>query len=137
MRRNADDAINWLRHESEHPTANRKGLCLQTSRLAWGLPILAPSANALWAKIPASERHHTPVKDVPPGAFCFGLFSHTFGHVWVAGHNGDGWSIDYRRSGKVDRCAMNLPNWTHDGKVWWTTFVPGHGHLPVTHHAVH
>jgi hypothetical protein len=130
VRKHASDAVTWLAHEAAHPTANRAGLCLQTSRLAWGLPVMAPSANALWAKVPAHERHHTPIKDVPRGAFCFGLFTHKFGHVWVADQHGYGYSIDYKRHGRVDRVPLNLPSWTHDAKVFWTDWTPL-GRIPV------
>jgi hypothetical protein len=134
MRRSVHDALTWLRHESEHPTANRKGLCQQTARLAWGLPAWSPSARQAWLKTPQGYRHYTKPEDVPPGALCYGLLTHTYGHVWVAGHGPDharvGWSIDYKRSGKVDRVPLLLPAWTHDSKVHWSDWTPL-GRLPL------
>jgi hypothetical protein len=92
--------------------------------MAWGLPVLAPSARDWWARIPEGHRHHTTPEQTPAGAMCFANIGR-YGHAWIAGRGGQGWTTDYRRHGQIDRAVMNLPNWTHDSRVWWTNFVPG------------
>lgn len=137
MRKDVNEVLAWCEKQRRESKGGRKGLCQQMSREAWGLPAWAPSANKAWALIPPEHRHHTPVSEVPPGALCFGLFSHTYGHAWIAGRNGHGYSIDYKRSGQVDRVPLNLPHWTGDTKVWWTDVAVIGGkivHLPLDAH---
>lgn len=118
-RRKVQDVLDWCDHEVDHPSQWWAGLCLKMSRTAWGMPVVATSARLWWAKVPQGRRHHDYPKDVPAGAMLYAPLG-TFGHAWIAGRDGIGFSIDYRRRGRVDRAAMNLPNWTHDSRVWWT-----------------
>lgn len=119
MRHSVHDVLTWLAHQSQHPERNWAGLCLRSAREAWGLPVLAPSARDWWGHVVVNHRHHSLPKDVPAGAMCYANIGR-YGHAWIAGHNGLGWTVDYRRRGWIDRAPMALSAWTHDSKVWWT-----------------
>lgn len=131
MRKSVQDVLDWLDHQIDHPKQDWDHMCLSMTRQAWGLPVLAPSAKQWWAKVPDKYKKHTKPENVPAGAMCYGLPNSTYGHAWIAGRGGKGFSVDYRRKGRVDRVPLALPAWTHDEKVWWTNFVPGHGFLPL------
>jgi hypothetical protein len=130
MRESVHDALEWLRHESAHPSRDWSAMCLSSARQAWGLPVLAHDARAWWARVPDRFRHHTLPKDVPAGAFCYANIG-SWGHAWIAGHHGNGFTVDYRRRGFIDRAPMNLPAWTHDSKVWWTAHPAPGVNLPL------
>lgn len=130
MRKSVQDALDWLSNQSKHGTTNWQNRCQSAARQAWGLPAWGASAKIAWGKVPQSHRHHDLPENVPAGALCFGLMNSTYGHAWVAGRKGQGFSTDYRRRGHIDRAPMNLPSWTHDNKVWWTNWTP-FGILPL------
>jgi peptidoglycan hydrolase-like protein with peptidoglycan-binding domain len=104
--------------------------CVGFQRRAWGIDSLGASAKYAWSRVPESERHHTDPKDCPKGALCYGLFNSTYGHAWISAGGGVGYSTDYCGTGTVGRAPVNLPRWTGDSKVWWTTWTP-FGHVPV------
>ena len=106
------------------------GACAGVVRRSWGLPSLGASANAAWSRVPAVERHHTDPIDVPNGALCYGLFNHEFGHAWVASTGLEAWTTDYVKMGTFRLALMNLPRWTGDSRVWWTSWTQ-FGRLPV------
>lgn len=130
MRKSVQDALDWMDHQIDHPSQDWANRCQQSSREAWGLPAWGASAKIAWAKVPESHRHHDLPKDVPAGSLCFGMMNTTYGHAWIAGRGGTGFSVDYRRKHHIDRAPMNLPAWTHDDKVWWTNWTP-YGVLPL------
>jgi hypothetical protein len=131
MRPDVKAVMEWERAQVQHPSRNWRGLCLRSAREAWGLPVLAPSARSWWALIPPTRRYHTPPTEVPAGAMCYADIGH-YGHAWIMGHNGTAFSTDYFRSGHIDHVRDGaLQRWTHDPKVFWTGYVPGHGRLPL------
>jgi hypothetical protein len=132
MRAKVQDVLDWLHHQIKHPSQDWDHMCLSSARQAWDLPVLANSAKNWWARIPADRRHHTTVENVPAGAMCYSPMGNSqYGHAWIAGRNGTGFSVDFRRKGHIDRVPLNMRAWTHDDKVWWTDYVPGHGSLPL------
>lgn len=129
MRRSPQAAIDWAANQITHPTQGWQGLCISSVRSAWGTPPWAGSARLWWDKVPAAHKHHTPVKDVPPGAACYAPLG-KWGHCWLAGHNGTGFSTDIKRRGHIDRTQLAITPWTHDTKVWWSDWTP-FGLLPL------
>jgi len=127
MRTSVHDVLDWLRGEVKHPSRNWQHLCQQSARSAWGLAAYAPSARKAWEMTPERYRHYTPAHLVPPGAICYGLLNTTYGHAWIAGHNGMGFAVDYRTRGRIDRVPLALPAWTHDHRVHWVDHVPVNG----------
>lgn len=128
-RKKVQSVLDWLDGQIDHPTPPPPNktwyhLCLASVRMAWNDPPWATSANLWWDKVPKKYRHHTTMDKVPAGAPCAGLFSTVPGHAWTAGRGTMarriGFTVDYRRKGRIDRAPLNLPNWTHDQKVWWT-----------------
>lgn len=129
-RASVQDALDWCRDQITHPTQNWDHQCMSMSRQAWGQAPWATSANRAWARVPSKHRHHTHFSKVPAGVICFGLFDTTWGHAWISGRADAGFSVDYRRDGRIDRVPVNLPAWTGDEKVWWTDWSP-FGMLPI------
>lgn len=135
-RKRVQPVLDWLDHQIDHPhhptppspADSWLRLCMMMSRSAWDQSPWATSANLAWNRVPAKYRHHTRPNQVPAGAICFGLFNSRSGHAWVAGRGTMdrriGFTVDYRRSGRIDRAPLNLPNWTHDTLVWWTGWSP-------------
>jgi hypothetical protein len=126
--RTGTQAIDWMIHQINHPSQDWRCKCQSSVRQALGLPAWAASAKIAHDRTPKSELHHTTPDKVPPGAICYGLLNHTYGHAWLAGHNGNGFSVDYKRRGQIDRVPLALPHWTHDQKVIWTLWTP-YGHI--------
>lgn len=125
--RSVQDVLDWLHRQVAHPSQNWDHMCLSSARQAWGLPVLAASAKLWWAKVPDSHKHHTHVDDVPAGAMCYSpMGSSRFGHAWIAGRNEAGFSVDFKRRGKIDRVPLAMTPWTGDTKVWWTDWDTAH-----------
>ena len=123
--RHSQEAIDWMIHQIDHPSQPTWAhLCQSSVRQALGLPAWAASAKIAHSKTPKKELHHTAVGDVPPGSICYGLLNTKSGHAWLSGHKGFGFSVDYKRRGKIDRVPLALPAWTHDEKVLWTRWTP-------------
>lgn len=120
-RAKVQDVLDWCDDEVDHPSMWLKGLCLRMTRMAWLMPVIAPNARTWWDRVPRDHRHHDFGDHVLAGAMLYAPLG-TFGHAWIAGRDGIGFTIDYRRAGRVDRAPMNLPDWTHDARVWWTDF---------------
>ena len=133
MRHNVHDVIGWLHSEVHNPSQNWQAMCLRSARMAWGLPVIAPSARTWWAKVPEKHRHHAEAAtDVPAGAMCYAPLGH-WGHAWIMGHHGHAFSTDYHRRGRIDWVKHGaLSHWTHTNKVWWTDWTPK-GMLPLDH----
>jgi hypothetical protein len=130
MRKHVQDAIDWMKAESVKPSRDWKNMCQSSARSAWGLAPWGESAKIAWGKVPQKHRHHDLPENVPAGALCFGMMDTKYGHAWIAGRNGNGFSTDYKRMHNIDRAPMNLPAWTKDQKVWWTAWTP-FGMLPL------
>lgn len=139
MRAKVQDVLDWCDAQIDNPTPTPpaktwRNLCLSFSRRAWGLVAFALSAKLAWAMVPAKYKHHTTPDKVPAGAMCYGLMNSKSGHVWIAGrgklNRRIGFSTDYRHIGQVSRAPLNLPDWTHDPRVWWTAWSP-FGFLPL------
>ena len=130
MRRKVQDVLDWCDRQITKPSQGWDHLCMSMARQAWGQPAWAPSARLAWGRVPSKHRHYTTPDKVPAGAICFGLLSTTYGHAWIAGRDGVGFTVDYRRRNNIDRAPMNLPAWTRDNEVWWTDWSP-FGLLPL------
>lgn len=126
-------AIHWFAKQVDHPTQDWTHKCQSSVRQSLGLPAWAASARIAYERTPKNELHHVKHwQEVPPGAIMYGLTSTKYGHAWLAGHHGNGFSIDYKRRGKIDRVPLLLPAWTHDKGVYWTSWTPfGHVKLDV------
>ena len=129
-RKSVQDVLDFCRKEVEHPSRDWTRDCMMFSRMAWNQPPWAGSAKLAWARVPAKHRHYTHFSKVPAGAVCFGLFNTTYGHAWISARGDACFSNDYKERGKIDRCPVNLPNWTNDSKVHWTDWSP-YGMLPI------
>jgi hypothetical protein len=125
------EAIRWFHHQIDHPSKDWTHLCQSSVRTSLGLPAWSPSARKAFEATPDREVHRVHHwQEVPPGAIMYGLLDHTYGHAWLAGHKGHGFSIDYKRRGKIDRVPLLLPHWTHNQGVYWSTWTP-FGHIDV------
>lgn len=133
-RKSASEAIDWMKRQIDHPSQNWDHMCMSSARQAWGQAPWAASARLAWARVPERHRHYTTQAHVPVGAVCFGLLNTNYGHAWIAGRGPAdarvGFSVDYKRKGRIDRVPLLLPAWTHDTKVHWTDWSP-FGMLPV------
>lgn len=115
--RDVDGAIDWLANQSKNPTQSWKGLCQSSCRQAYGLPAWAPSATQAWAAVDAVYKTKCPdYKDkswwaaIPRGAIIYSTAGQ-YGHAWVADNDMTGWSVDYKRSGYIDRVEIRLKGW--------------------------
>ena len=129
--RTGEEAIEWFKHQIDHPSKNWAGLCQSSVRTSLGLPAWAPSAKAAFNATPVRELHQVHHwQEVPPGAIMYGLMGYKYGHAWLAGHHGHGFSIDYKRRGRIDKAPLLLRHWTHGTGIFWTTWTP-YGHVEV------
>jgi hypothetical protein len=131
--RTPDQAIEWMKTQVAKKTKGWDHRCQSSVRQAFNLGAWAPSAKAAWLATPQKYRHHTKVADVPPGMPCYGLFHTQWGHVWLSGHHGVGYSVDYRVRGQISAVPLDMAAWTHTpGMVYWANWVNGHV-LPIPH----
>lgn len=121
--RTGEEAIAIARHQSENGPEFGVGLCLQRTRICYGIgPVYADAAKA-WAG--AQHKHPTrTVAEIPRGVpvwWTGGRNGH--GHVAIATGDGSCWSTDYERPGWFDRVpieaitrewALTFQGWTED-----------------------
>ena len=112
--RDVDGAIEWLANQSKNPTQSWKGLCQSSCRQAYGLPAWASSATQAWAAVDKKYKVECPdYKDkswwsaIPRGAIIYSTAG-KYGHAWIADNDMTGWSVDYKRSGYIDRVEIRL-----------------------------
>ncbi len=115
--RDVDGAIKWLKDQSKSPSQSWKGLCQSSCRQAYNLPAWAPSAIDAWKSV--KSKYKVECKDhtdkswwsaIPRGAIIYSLAG-KYGHAWVADDDMTGWSVDYKRSGHIDRVEIRLKGW--------------------------
>ena len=117
--RNKDKALDWLAKQSKNPTQSWKGLCQSASRQSWQMGPFGGSARDAWSNVKDKYKVKCPDhKDkswwqhIPAGAIIYSVPpTSKYGHAWVAGGDMTGWSVDYKRSGKIDRVEIRLKGW--------------------------
>lgn len=96
--RTAEQAVAAARQESRHPTRNLEGLCLGAVRSWWGF---APSgiydANEAWRLAQSKHTGRNPPRGAP---MYWAVGNH--GHIAISSGDGDCYSTDIKRRGKVD-----------------------------------
>lgn len=114
-------AIGWAKAQVTRPIKNFKGLCLQFTRMCYGVGAYYPSAKAAWDG--AKYKHRTSnANSIPAGVPVYWATSSRYDHVAISAGNGYCYSTDIKRSGRVDRVSINsitrawgpLLGWTED-----------------------
>ena len=120
--RNVENALQWCKDESKNPSQNWHNLCQSMSRKAYGMPAYGGTAREAWYNV--SKKYRTDCPDpndkawwrsVPSGAIIYssGGGSPSAGHAWVCADAGESaWSVDYKRSGKIDKVEIDIPKWS-------------------------
>ena len=118
--RDVDGAMKWLKNQSQNPTQSWNNLCQSMSRQSYGMGPYGSSAREAWRNVKATYR--VPITkpsdkewwgSVPRGAILYSDPGYGAGHAWVAAGDGACWSNDYKRSGKIDKCPIELKGWNN------------------------
>lgn len=103
--RTGSTAIAWARNQIKSPSRGYRQLCLQFTRLCYGVAASAPDANAGWRN--ATKRHAaTSGANIPAGVPVWWAVG-SYGHVAISTGNGKCVSNDILRSGKVDEVSID------------------------------
>ena len=142
--RNVENALEWLKNESKHPSKSWGHLCQSASRSAYGMPAYGGTAREAWLNVKPKYRVDCPdYKDkswwasVPSGAILYssGGGAPSAGHAWVVHDAGESaWTVDYKRSGKIDKCQIDLPGWSNikkhtNGYIFGAQYYDKNDHL--------
>lgn len=117
MKTSGIQAAAYMKALLQHQARGVKGMCLQTCRLAWGLPADQGSAIEEWRSIPMQHRHSDPM-DAPVGAPHFWRVGR-FGHVAIQAElEGFVYSTDLPRADAVGLVSITLPQ-----RKWRATYL--------------
>jgi hypothetical protein len=119
MRRNGLEAVAYMAGLAKKGARGVNNRCLQTVRIAWGLPSEDPSAIAEWNSIPINRRRYDPLK-APIGAPHFWKGG-KYGHVAMqAEHEGFVWTTDLPDKDRVGLVASPYINkrWKYQYLGW-------------------
>ena len=117
--KNVEKALAWMKSESKNPSKSWKCLCQSSCRTAYGMPAFGSSAKQAWSNVP--NKYKTKITNyqdnewwasVPSGAILYSTAG-TYGHAWMCQDAGESaWSVDYKRSGKIDEVPIKIKGWS-------------------------
>ena len=123
MRTTGAAAAAYMRSLALHGASGVKNKCLQTCRLAWGLPAQDPSAIAEWRSIPEAHKRYS-IDDIPVGApVFFTKKGSRYGHITIAAaQHGFVWSTDAPVTDRVGlvRIGWFMDHWRYKFLGWST-----------------
>lgn len=101
------DSQTFAQQQCNDPTQDWYGLCQRFTRLALSCPQGAPSAAAAWDDVPEDLQHTWYYPPVGVPVYWSGGKT-GYGHAALSDGNGQVWSTDILRKGKVDLVHINL-----------------------------
>ena len=113
----------WAKGQIKNPSQDWTGMCQSFSRQSYGMGGFGGSATIAWGNVSDKYKHKiTKYSDkewwsaVPEGAILYST-SGQYGHAWLAAGDSAAYSNDYKRSGQIDKCPVDLPGWSNVKKA--------------------
>lgn len=101
--RTGSAAVAWATNQINHPLKDFYNLCLQVTRMAFGVGMNYPSAEKAWY----GTKKRYGVKSTPPPGVPVWWTNGGNGHVAISVGNGYVVSNDFKRRGKMDKVAIS------------------------------